>query len=136
MEQLTGMGFTPEQCTLALGVARGSVEGALQILLNPEILELITSGLARRGGALGPRLGLNLGDRPDERDPAPPGVEVSPESMAALMEMGYPPVRCSKSLFQSGGDVERAAMYMLENSHESDEFWIFTPDELAWAIEL
>ena len=54
MEQLTGMGFTPEQCTLALGVARGSVEGALQILLNPEILELITSGLARRGmGRLG-----------------------------------------------------------------------------------
>ena len=51
------------------------------------------------------------------------------------MEMGYPPVRCSKSLFQNAGDVERAAMYMLEHSEEPDEFWIFTHEELAWAIE-
>jgi hypothetical protein len=138
IEQLTGMGFSAEQCALALGVARGSVEGALQILLNPEILELITAaGLAGGGPGRG-RGGGALSLRP--RAPAPPpgvrrGADVTPASMSALMEMGYPPVRCSKALFQCSGNIEQAAMFMLEHGEEPDEFWIFSPDELSWAIE-
>ena len=42
--QLTTMGFDRPQCELALAFARGSVEGALQILLNPEIMELFSAG--------------------------------------------------------------------------------------------
>ena len=146
LDTLGAMGFERPQCELALTFARGNVEGALQILLNPEIMELFTAGLMggdgrRRGGSRG-RLGAARA-MAEAGAPPPPGpppgtprdVEVTPAAMAALMEMGYPPVRCSKSLFQTGGDVERAAMFMLEHGDEPDEFWIFSPDDLAWAIE-
>jgi len=131
------------------GVRARHVEAALQILLNPEIMELFSAGLMgggggrRRGGSRGGRLaelaaGGALGGPPPAAGP-PPGVprdvEVTEDAMAALMEMGYPPVRCSKSLFMTGGDVERAAMFMLEHGEEPDEFWIFSPDDLAWAID-
>ena len=178
---LTAMGFSQPQCELALAFARGSVEGALQILLNPEIMELFSAGLmgGRGGRALGgvsfsskhtlysatsrsptwlqnplnvlpamcPLSDLRLlasgqvlaaagGAPPPPGPPRPPpgaprNVEVTEAAMAALMEMGYPPVRCSKSLFQTGGDVERAAMFMLEHGEEPDEWWIFSPDDLA-----
>lgn len=177
---LAAMGFSRPQCEVALTFARGSVEGALQILLNPEIMELFSAGLmgGRGGRALGrvsfsskhslcsatsrsptwlknrlqsfashvPIPDLRLvseqaleaagGALPPSGPPRPPpgaprNVEVTEAAMSALMEMGYPPVRCSKSLFQTGGDVERAAMFMLEHGEEPDEWWIFSPDDLA-----
>ena len=57
-------------------------------------------GRGGRGAPGPPRL---RPERRREREGPPPGVpegKVTAESLEALTEMGYPPLRCSKALFQ------------------------------------
>ena len=57
---------------------------------------------------------------------------MTPEALEQLRELGYPALRCVKALSHCGGDIERAAMMIMEKAEEPDEFWIFKPEELAW----